>query len=70
MIYECSLKASVFVPGRSRQPSLMFIGKARNLPYSRARKRLERLARDKHFSLLRAFSNYGRKKFHNIWSSL
>jgi hypothetical protein len=28
--------------------------------------RLERLARDKHSSLLRTLINYGRKKFYNI----
>ncbi len=30
--------------------------------------RLERVARDKHSSLLRTFVNYGRKKFYNIGS--
>ncbi len=53
----------VFVPGKPFKPSLVFVGKARSLPYSRAPKRcftqvglwpypqtsrLERLARDKH----------------------
>ncbi len=28
--------------------------------------KLERLERDKHFSLLRTFVNYGRKKFYNV----
>ncbi len=64
------------------QFSLMFVGKARNLPQNGAPERcficigssitskyqtsLERLARDKHSSVLRKFVNYGQKKFYNI----
>jgi len=33
--YECTKYAGVFDPGRLFQPSLMFVGKARNLPESR-----------------------------------
>ncbi len=69
------------------QPSLRFVGKARNVPYSGAPERcfirvvsgftrkhqteLERLARDKHSSLLQTFVNYGCEKFYKIgggWS--
>ncbi len=32
VIYECSLQASVFASGKPFQPSLMFVGKAKNLP--------------------------------------
>jgi hypothetical protein len=62
--------------------SLMFVGKARSLLLSGAcercfihlgssltskhETRLERLARDKHSSLLRKSVNYGQKKFYNI----
>jgi hypothetical protein len=58
------------------------VGKARSLPYSgaperffnrvgscftnRHETRLERLAMDKHSSLLRTFVNYGHKKLYNI----
>ncbi len=72
----------MFVHRKPFQPSLMFVGKARSLPesgvlfgcstqvgYSLTHKhqsRLERLARDKHSSLLRTFVNYGRKKFYNV----
>ncbi len=71
----------VFVPGKLLQPSLMFPGKTRDLPQSRATERcftwvgsgltqkhytrLERLARDKHSSLLRKSVTYGRKKFYS-----
>jgi hypothetical protein len=60
----------------------MFVGKASDLPKSGATEkcftwvghglarkhwtRLERLARDKHPSLLRKSVNYGRKRFYNI----
>jgi len=69
----------VFVPGESFQPSLMSMFKASNLPDSRALDRcftqvssgltskhytrLERLAKDKHSSLLRKSVNYGRNFF-------
>ncbi len=64
----------MFVPGK---PSLMFVGKAKSLPLSGAPEscfgavgsslthkhttRLERLARDKHSSLLQTLVIYGRK---------
>jgi hypothetical protein len=66
--YDFSLKARGFVPGKPFQPSLIFVVKARSLPKSGAPERqftwvgsgltrkhktkLERLARDKHPSLL------------------
>jgi hypothetical protein len=69
----------VFVPGKLFQPSLMFVGEARKLPWSEAPERcftqvgssltrkhstsLEKLARDKHPSLLRISVNYGQKSF-------
>jgi hypothetical protein len=72
---------SVFL-ARPFQPSLIFVGKARRVPYSGVPERcltwvglsltckyyirLERSARDKHTSLLRSFINYGCKKFYNI----
>jgi hypothetical protein len=40
-------------------------GRLRPYPQSR-HTRLEMLARDKHFNLLRILVNYGRKKFYNI----
>jgi len=59
----------------------MFVGEARSLPYRGAPERcftwigsghtckhwtwLERLARDKHSSLLRKYVNYGSKKFYS-----
>jgi hypothetical protein len=68
VIYEFSSKARVFVPVKSFQPSLLFVGKARNLSLSRAYEgffnrvgscfynkhytRLERITRYKHSSLL------------------
>ncbi len=71
----------MFVPGKPLQPSLMFVGKARGLPWSGAPVRcliwigsgftckhetmLERLTRDKHSSLLQKSVNYGRKKFYS-----
>jgi hypothetical protein len=64
------------------QPNLLFMGKARSLPLNGAPERgftwvgsclarkhksiIERLAKDKHSSLLRIFVTYGRKKFYNI----
>ncbi len=70
-----------FAPGKPIQPSLMFAGKARAFPskapfrYStlgqapglihKHQTRLERLAKDKHFSLLRKSVNYSRKKFYS-----
>ncbi len=72
----------MFVSGKHCQPILMFLGKARSLPYSGVFERgficlgsnlisshysrLERLARDKHSSLLRKSLNYGQKKVYNI----
>ncbi len=69
----------MFVPGKPFQPILMFVGEARSLPKSGApegsftrvgsgltRKywtRVERLARDKHSSVLVTFVNYGRISF-------
>jgi hypothetical protein len=68
----------VFVNDKPFQPSLSFAGKARCLPYSGApekffdrlgpcftnrQTRLERLAMDKHSSLLQKLVNYDRKKF-------
>ncbi len=71
----------MFVPGKPFQPSLMFVGEARSLPWSgapersftrvgsgltRKRKtRLEKLAVHKHSSLLRKSVNYGRKIFYS-----
>jgi len=43
----------------------MIVGDARSL-LKRLGKLLERLARDKHSSLLRKFVIYGQKKFENI----
>jgi hypothetical protein len=67
----------VFAPGKSFQPSLLLVGKARSLPSSGAPERcftwvsscptsklftiMERLARDEHFSLLQKVVNHGRK---------
>ncbi len=58
VIYECSLQARVFVPGKLLQHSLMFLGKVRRIPWSGAPERCftrvgsqtiqERLGRDKH----------------------
>ncbi len=69
----------MFVHGKPFQPSLLFVGKAKSLPYGGAPERffnrvgscftkrhyirLERLLMDKHSSLLRTFVNYGRKFF-------
>jgi hypothetical protein len=44
----------------------MFHSKADRWPLPTSRTRLERLARDKHSSLLRKFVNYEPDKFHNI----
>jgi hypothetical protein len=68
VIYKFSSKARVFVPVKPFQTSLLFVGKARNLSLSRAHEgffnrvgscftnnhytRFERIARDKHTSLL------------------
>ncbi len=68
---------AMFVPSKPFQPSLIFVGKAKSLPWSRAPTRcfnhvgsglalkyqtkLERNSRDKHSRLLRTFVNYGRK---------
>jgi hypothetical protein len=72
----------VFVPGKPLQPSLMFVGKVRSLPYSGAIEMFFYLGRLLAFlinigqewkglpgtntSLLRIFVKYGRKKFYNI----
>jgi hypothetical protein len=64
------------------RPSLLFVGKAKGLPKSGASEsffnrvrscftnkhliRLEKIAGDKHLSLLRKFVTYGRKKLYNI----
>jgi hypothetical protein len=42
---------------------LMSVGETRSLPQSGAPKALERLAREKHSSLLQKSVNYGHKKF-------
>ncbi len=43
----------MFVPGKPFQPSLVFVGEARSLPFSGAPERyFTSLARDKHSSLL------------------
>ncbi len=39
VIYKCSWLAMVFAPGRHFQPCLMFVSKARSLPYSGAPER-------------------------------
>jgi hypothetical protein len=49
----------VFVIGMPFRPSLMFVGKARSLPWSGA---LESFATDS--SLLQIFVHYGRKTFY------
>ncbi len=84
--YQFSLKAIVFAPSKSFPFGQLFQGKDRNLPESGApatrftwvgscltRKPYtmhERLARDKHSSLLSKFITYGCKKFYNVdpWS--
>ncbi len=71
----------MFVPGKLFQSTLTFVGKAGAYPRVEHLKgaslrlapdlshkhltRLEKLARDKHSSLIRKFVNYGWKKFHN-----
>ncbi len=71
----------MFVPFKPFQPSLMFVGKARRLPWSGAPERflnwvasgltrnhyttLEQHARDEHSSLSLKFVNYGLKQFYN-----
>jgi hypothetical protein len=59
-----------FVPGKPFQPSLMFAGMARAYPseepFRCSKTRLEKLARDKRYKLLRKVVTYGRKKFYNI----
>ncbi len=64
--------------GKLFQPSLMFVGKTRVYPSevplwdrlltlpTNIKTGLEKLAKDKHSSLLQKFVTYGRKKFHNI----
>ncbi len=65
----------VFVPGKPFKPSLMFVGKTGTYPSEthlvcstlgqaaglihKNYSRLEKLAKDKHSSLLRKFINYG-----------
>jgi len=72
----------LFVPGRLFRPSLMFVGKAKSLPYSEAHEwRFTRVGHDhtqKHkvrleslpwtLSLLRPFVNYGREQFYSTGS--
>jgi hypothetical protein len=62
-------------PHKPFQPILMFVGKAGAYPTVEQLKftslgkqwpRLERPVRAKHYSSLRKFINYGRKKFYNI----
>ncbi len=60
----------MFVPGKLFQPSRMFAGKAGALPSEAPFKckhwtRLEKLAEDKHSSLLQKSTNYGRNKFYS-----
>ncbi len=55
-------------PGQPFQPSLLFVGKAVSLPLSGAPKRLERLVKDKHSSLLQNFVNYEEKSFITLGS--
>jgi hypothetical protein len=71
----------VFVPGSPFQPSLMFVGEAKDLPLSGAPERCfaqvgflpypqtldwaGRLAREKHSTLLQKPVIYGRKKFNS-----
>jgi hypothetical protein len=75
----------VFAPGKTFQPSTLFVGKARSLPLSLAPERcftcvgsrltckhyaiVESLARDKHASLLQKFVTYGRKILYNVCPS-
>jgi hypothetical protein len=79
VIYGCSQYAIVCVRGKPFQPSLMFVYKtwAYQLnstvdpwPYLQA-SRLERLNKDKRYSLLQKSVYYGRKKFYRIgpWPS-
>jgi hypothetical protein len=56
----------VFFPGKPLQPSLLFLGEAGAYPIAPMKGRpLERLARDKHSSLLRKSVRYGCKKFYS-----
>jgi hypothetical protein len=54
----------VFFPGQPLQLSLKFVGKAGAYPRE-APLRLDRLARDKHSSLLLKSVNYGLKRFYS-----
>ncbi len=81
IIYGFLQQARVFALCKPFQSSLMFVGKARNLPWrgvpksffnwvgsyftNKHQTRPERLARDKHSSLLQKSVNYGRKKFYS-----
>ncbi len=72
----------MFAPGKSFQDSIVFAGKAGAYPSEAPFKcsilewapglahkqstSMERLAKNKHSSLLRIFVNYGQKKFYNI----
>jgi hypothetical protein len=74
----------MFDPGTPFQPCLIIVGEARSLTLSGAPERcftwvgsgitrkyynrLERLARDKHSSLLHKFANYGQKSFITLGS--
>ncbi len=75
VIYEWSLNAGVFFPGKPCYPNIMFASKARSLAMSGVPERwytrvgsarLQWPARKKNSSLLRIFVDYGRKKFCNI----
>ncbi len=75
-------KLECFFPGKHFQPSLMFMGNARNLPKcgipegcftwigciftNEHQIRLESTAGDKLYSLIQKFLNYGRKMYHKL----
>jgi hypothetical protein len=71
----------VFASGKPFQSSLMFVGKARSLPYRsitwvgsclthKHYTSLERLTGDKRTSLLRTFRKFRRKKFYKIFTRI
>ncbi len=55
----------VFVPVRPFQPSLMFLSKVPGLTHQHYTM-LEKPAKDNHSSRLRAWVNYGHKRFYNF----
>jgi hypothetical protein len=75
----------MYASSKPFQPSLLFVDKARSLPYIETHEGcftwvgscltckhfniLERLSRDEHSCLLQKFVTYDRKKFYNIGSS-